>query len=137
MTVELHGTLAAGTLVVTGTDLTGKSVSLSKPVPAGAFLSAPGIGGSIHLIEKLARMKPGAKRTLTSLALDDFPVVGIVSTRYEVERRRDAGGHRVFAVAATQRGTTVRGDLVVDDAGFVVAQSFGPPISTTITRRSR
>lgn len=137
MTLELAGKVIAGKLVVTGTDLTGKPVSLSEPVPAGAFLSAPGIGGAIQLVEKLAGMKPGSKRTLTSLELGYFPTIAIVSARYEVERKLDSGGHRVFAFTATQRGTRVTGELVVDPAGFVVRQTLGPPVNTSFTRRPK
>jgi imidazolonepropionase-like amidohydrolase len=137
MTLDLRGKFTAGKLVVTGTDLTGRAVSLSQPVPIGAFLSAPGVGGSIRLVEQLAGMRPGSHRTLTSLALEPFPAIAIGSTRYEIERKRDRGGHRVFAVTATQRGASVTGELVVDNTGFVVAQTLGPPIATTITRRPR
>jgi hypothetical protein len=134
-TLALAGKITAGTLVVTGTDLSGRPISLRQPVPAGAFLSAPGIGGAIQLVERLAGMKPGGKRTLASLELGYFPAIAIVSTRYEVERKPDAGGHRVFAVRATQGGTTTAGELVVDDGGFVVAQTLGPPAATSVTRR--
>jgi len=135
MTVALAGNITAGKLVVTGTDLTGKSVSRSEPVPAGAFLSAPGIGGALQLAEQLAGWKPGTKRTLTSLEIGYFPAVGIVSTRYQVERRPDGHGHRVFTVSATQSGTTVTGQIEIDDAGFLVAQALGPPFNTSVTRR--
>jgi imidazolonepropionase-like amidohydrolase len=130
-TLALAGTVAGGTLVVTGTDLTGRSISMKKSVPAGAFLSAPGIAGSIQLVEKLAGMKPGTKRTLMSLELGYFPAIEIISARYEVERKPDAAGRRVFAVMATRSGTTVTGELVVDD-GLVVTGTLG---TTTFTRR--
>jgi hypothetical protein len=136
LTVELAGKITAGKLVVTGSDLTGKPVSLSQPVPAGAFLSAPGIGGSIRLADKLTGMKPGSKRTLTSLTLG-FPAISIIATRYEVERKPDAAGQRVFAVAATESGATITGELVVDTSGFVVAQTLGPPVNTSVARRPR
>jgi imidazolonepropionase-like amidohydrolase len=131
-TLALAGTVAGGTLVVTGTDLTGKSLSINKPVPAGGFLSAPGIAGSIQLVEKLAGMKPGTKRTLMSLELGYFPAIEIISARYEVERKPDAAGHRVFAVTVTRSGTTVTGEIVVDDGGLVVTETLG---TTTFTRR--
>jgi hypothetical protein len=135
MTLELSGKIAAGKLVVTGTDLTGKAVSLKGPVPAGAFLSGPGIGGSSQLVARLAGMKPGARRTLTSVELGYFPRIAIVSARHEIERKPDRGGHRVFAVATTQAETTVTGELVVDDGATIVGQTFAPPDATTITRR--
>jgi imidazolonepropionase-like amidohydrolase len=118
-TLELAGTIAAGTLTVTGTDFTGKSVSAKQPVPAGVFLSAPGIAGTVQLVDRLAAMKPGTKRTLTALELGYFPAVQIISARYDVERKPDVGGHRVYAVAATRNGTTVTGELVGDERGLV------------------
>jgi hypothetical protein len=135
MTLELAGKIVAGKLMVTGTDLTGKPVSLSERVPAGAFLAAPGIGGSIQLVGKLAGMAPGSKRTLTSLQLGYFPGIAILSTRHQVERKPDAGGHRVFAFTATQSGTALTGEIVVDASGFVAAQTLGPPVGTRTTRR--
>ncbi len=135
MTLALAGRISAGKLVVTGNDLTGKQVSLSASLPAGAFVSVSAIGGSIQLVEKLAAMRPGSKRTLASLELGYYPAIAIVSTRYEVERKPDARGHRVFAVAATQNGTTISWELVVDNANLVVAQTIGPPTNTSVTRR--
>ncbi len=135
MKLELAGKIAAGALVVTGTDLGGKSVSLRAPVPAGAFLSGPGIGGSLRLVEQLAGMKRGSKRTLTSLELGYFPAVSILSTRYDVARKPDTGGRRVFAVTVTQSGASFTEELVVDNGGFVVAQTLGAPINTSVTRR--
>jgi hypothetical protein len=41
----------------------------------------------------------------------------------------------VFAVATTQHGATVRGELEIDGDGFVVASRLGPPVATTSTRR--
>jgi len=135
MTVELRGKIAAGRLVVTGTDLTGKAVSRSEAVPAGAFLSGPGIGGASQLVAKLAGMKRGTRRTLTSIEVGSFPEIGIVTARHRIERKPDRGGHRVFAVATARDGGTVTGELVVDDGGSIIAQTFAPPVATTITRR--
>ena len=132
MTVDLTGTLTAGTLVVTGTDLAGQPVSLRAPAPAGAFLSGPGIGGALPLVDRLAGMKPGTRRTLTSLELGYYPAIAIIEARHDVERRPDAGGHRVFGVAVTQNGSTIKQELVVDGAGLVVAATIA---NTTITRR--
>jgi hypothetical protein len=67
MTVDLAGKVIAGKLVVTGVDLTGQAVSLSQPVPAGAFLSAPGIGGSIRLVgapDECARRGRSARQVM-------------------------------------------------------------------------
>jgi imidazolonepropionase-like amidohydrolase len=137
MTVDLAGTLTAGELVVTGTDLTGAPVSLRAPAPAGTFLLGPGIGGALPLIDRLAGMKPGTRRTLTSLELGYYPTIAIISARHEIERRPDAGDHRVFVVTTTRGGTTVTSELVIDRDGFIVARTDGAPVDTTITRRPR
>ncbi|HEX4423448.1 MAG TPA: amidohydrolase family protein [Kofleriaceae bacterium] len=135
MTLAVAGVVTAGKLVVTGHDLSGKAVALSQPMPPGGFLSAPGIAGALALVDQLAGMRPGTKRTVTALALDAYPAVAITTIRYAVARKPDRGGQRVFAVATTQHGTTVTGELVVDAAGTVVAQTLDPPVATTITRR--
>jgi len=133
--LQLAGQVTGGKLVVTGTDRSGKLLSLSEPVPAGAFLSGPGIGGSIMLADKLAGMKVGDKRQLVSLELAYFPATAIASVSYDIERKPDANGHRVFAVTTTASKDVVSGELVVDDGGFVVAQTFGPPLNLVFTRR--
>jgi len=133
--IQLSGTVAGGNLVATGTDRTGKQLSLSEPMPAGGFLSGPGMGGSIMLAEKLAGMKVGDKRQLVSLELAYFPATTIAKVSYDVERKPDANGHRVFAVASKQGMGVVTGELVVDQAGFVVSQTLGPPLDLTFTRR--
>ena len=137
MTVELSGTLTAGQLVVTGTDLTGGPVSLHAPAPAGAFLSGPGIGGALPLVDRLEGMKPGTRRTLTSLELGYYPTIAIIPARHDIERRQDAGGHRVFRVTTTRSGTTVTSELVVERDGLIVTRTDGAPVDTTITRRPR
>jgi hypothetical protein len=134
-TLALSGKVAAGKLVVTGTDGKGQPVSLAQRLPAGAFLSGPGIGGSIILAGKLTGMKVGGKRKLASLEISYFPATAIAMASYEVERKPDAGGHRVFAVTTRVGSDTATGDLVVDDQGFVVAQQLGPPMNLTVTRR--
>jgi hypothetical protein len=133
--LQLAGKITGGKLVATGTGPGGKPLSLSEPIPAGAFLSGPGIGGPVALTEKLTGMKQGGKRQLTALNLTSYPTAAIATIRYDVERKPDAHGHRVFAVTTTQGGITFSGDLIVDSAGFVVSQSIGPPISVTFTRR--
>ncbi|HEY0478160.1 MAG TPA: amidohydrolase family protein [Kofleriaceae bacterium] len=135
MTVSLAGKLAAGTLVVTGTDLTGTPVSLRAPVPAGTFLTGPGIGGMLPLVDRLAGMPAGTRRTVASLELGYFPTIAIVPARHEVERRPDAGGHQVFRVTTTRSGDTVTSELVVDGDGLIVARTDGAPVDTRITRR--
>jgi imidazolonepropionase-like amidohydrolase len=133
--LQLAGQVTGGKLVATGTDRSGKPLSLSEPVPAGAFLSGAGIGSAIVLAEKLAGMKVGDKRQLASLELAYFPVASIAQVRYDVERKPDANGHRVFAIATTMGRNVASGELVVDDGGFVVSQTFGPPLNLTFTRR--
>jgi Amidohydrolase family len=137
MTAQLTARLASGVLVVAGTDLSGRAVSLTQKLPAGAFVSPPGVGGAMRLVEELAGMKPGSKRTLTSLTVDCLPTVAIVSARHQVERKPDAGGRRVFAVVTTGRGASIAGELVVDQAGLVVSQTLGPPVAMRIARKPR
>lgn len=137
MTVDLAAKLTAGTLVVTGMDLTGKPVSLHASVPAGAFLSGSGIGGMLPLVDRLAGMAPGTRRTLTSLELGYFPAIAIVTARHEVERRPDIGDHRVFRVATTRGTATLTSELVVDGNGLVVEWTDGPPVDTRLTLRPR
>jgi hypothetical protein len=133
--LALSGKLARGKLVVTGTDGKGQPVALTEQLPTGAFLSAPGIGGSIVLASKLTGMKVGARRKLASLEISFFPEPAIAAASYDVERKPDADGHRVFAVTTRMGKDTATGDLVVDDQGFVVAQQLGPPMNLTFTRR--
>jgi hypothetical protein len=80
-------------------------------------------------------MKPGTRRSFVALNLTSYPSAGIAALHYDVERKSDAGSHRVFAVTTSQTGTTFTGELVIDTAGFVVSQTFGPPINLTFTRR--
>jgi imidazolonepropionase-like amidohydrolase len=136
-TVQLEGKVTGGKLVATGTGQGGKPLSLGEPVPAGGFLSGPDIGGSIAMAEKLVAMKPGDKRQLVALNLTSYPAPAIATIRYDVERKPDAAGNRVFAVTTTQGGIAFSGDLVLDRAGFVVSQTFGSPINLTFARRSQ
>ncbi|HEY1548289.1 MAG TPA: amidohydrolase family protein [Kofleriaceae bacterium] len=116
MTLALHAAIAGGELVVTGHDLTGKAVALRAPIPAGAFLSSPGIAGTMQLAARVADLAPGGKRTLTSIELVADPVA-IVTTRYVVERTTDR--ERIYNVAATRHHATTTSRLVVDPAGIV------------------
>lgn len=135
--LHLTGQITGGKLVATGTGEAGKPLSLGEPVPAGAFLSGPGLGGALALAEHLSGIKPGERRQLVALTLTAYPAAGIATIRYDVERKPDAGGQRVFAVTAAQGGFAIRGDLVLDSAGFVVSQQLGPPLNTTFTRRAK
>jgi imidazolonepropionase-like amidohydrolase len=130
----LSGKLTAGKLVVTGSDATGKPVSLSAPLPAGGFLSGPGLGGSVLLGDKLAGVKVGGKRTVASLEISYYPATTIVSASYAVERKPDANGHRVFSVTTTAGKDVATGDLELDAAGLVVAQTLGPPLNQVFSR---
>jgi imidazolonepropionase-like amidohydrolase len=133
--LQLTGKVTGGKLIATGTGQAGKPLSLSEPIPAGAFLSGPGVGGSIALAEHLGRLAPGSKAKLLALNLTSFPAPSIAALHYDVERKPDAAGHRVFAVTTTQGGTSFSGELVLDAAGYIVSQQFGPPINLTFTRR--
>jgi hypothetical protein len=104
-------------------------------VPADAFLSGPGAAGASALADKLSGMKPGAKRTLVSLELESIPAVGIAEVKYAVECKPDANGHRVFAVQTTQNGATGSFDLVLDNAGLVIADTLTSPFPVSYTRK--
>jgi hypothetical protein len=133
--LQLSGKVTSGALVVTGTDATGKPVSLSAPVPAGAFLAAPGIGGPILMADKLAGMKVGDRRALASLEISSYPKVAIGAAGYDVERKPDADGHRVFAVTATIDKTVSNSELVLDADGSVVRlRSSSPMFEIVYTR---
>ncbi|HEX3759331.1 MAG TPA: hypothetical protein VHW23_11515 [Kofleriaceae bacterium] len=81
--------------------------------------------------------KPGQRRQLVALTVTSFPAAAIATVRYDVERKPDAAGQRAFTVTTTEGGATVTGDVVLDTAGFVVSQQFGPPLNTTFTRREK
>jgi amidohydrolase family protein len=133
--IEMTGKAAGGKLVATGTGPGGKPVSLSAPIPAGAFFTGPGIGGALVLAEHLGGLAPGAKRQLLAIELTTFPALAVAPLRYDVERKPDAGGHRVYAVTITQGRLSVTGDLVLDAAGFVVSHSLGAPVNLSFRRR--
>ncbi|HEY0987025.1 MAG TPA: amidohydrolase family protein [Kofleriaceae bacterium] len=118
----------AGKLVVTGTDLSGRPVSLSAPMPAGASLWAPAMGGALQLADRLADLKPGETRDVAALEIDYASSISIVPTRYHVERRPDAGGQRVFAVTATRRNARVTSELAVDRG--VARRTVGTELTT-------
>jgi imidazolonepropionase-like amidohydrolase len=134
---QLAAKLTGGKLVATGADLHGKAVSLSEPLPKGGFVSSSGVGGALLLAERVASLKVGGKRTLAALELNSIPALGVYATSYAVERKPDASGNRVYAVATTVGKDTFTGDLVVDPQGFVVSQSAGPPLNLTFTRHAK
>jgi hypothetical protein len=133
--LSLDAKVDAGKLVATGTAVGGKPIALSEPLPKGAFLSAPGIGGSVELAGQLASLKVGARRTLHSLELGFFPQPKIEAAKYAVERKPDAGGHRIYAVTLEMGGQTIASELVVDAQGLPVSQTFGAPIDMKFVRR--
>jgi hypothetical protein len=136
---QLHLTakLTGGKLVATGIGQAGKPLSFSEPVPAGAFLTGPGIGDTFTLAERLSEIKPGERRQLVALSLTSYPTPGITAVHYNVERKPDAADQRVFAITITTGGFAVRSDVVLDRAGFVVSQQLGPPFNVTFTRRAK
>jgi len=87
------------------------------------------------LAEKLAGMKVGDKRALASLEIGYFPATAIVATGYDVERKPDANGHRVFAVTTKIDKTVATGDLELDGDGFVVSRKVSAPFELVSTRR--
>lgn len=134
-TVALDGRLEQGTLVVTGTSARGAPISTSAPFPPGAFLSGFGVAGSLELVERLAGMAVGERRSLASLELSIFPRPAAAAATHEVERKPDAGGLRVYAVTKQAGPLKLTGELTVDDAGQIAAQSLGPPLDLTFRRR--
>ena len=131
----LDGKLTGGTLVVTGTDFSGKPLSLSEPLPKNAFLTGGGAGGGLILADKVAGLAVGATRTLDGLELNSLPKVGIFALHYVVERKPDAGGHRIYKVTTTLSGSASTGELVLDAKGQLVSQTYGPPLDLAITRQ--
>lgn len=106
-------------------------MALNAPVPAGAFLSAPGMGGAIQLAGRLAGMRPGSHRELTALEIGYSPAIGIATVGYQIERKPDADGHRRFAVTAARSGTTVTSELVIDDGG-VARRTAGSEVTMRV-----
>ncbi|MDQ3367045.1 MAG: hypothetical protein M3680_16600, partial [Myxococcota bacterium] len=115
-------------------DLSGAVVALSAPLPSGAFLAGPGLGGAIELADQLAGMQVGARRTATSLELAYFPRAAIETAVLAIERKPDAGGHRVFALSIRFGTLTIASELVLDAAGLPVRQAFGAPLDVTFER---
>jgi imidazolonepropionase-like amidohydrolase len=132
--VQLTGKVAGGKLVATGTGAGGKPLALSEPVPAGALLSGPGIGGLVALAAQLGPLAPGARRSFVALTFNVFPSAGIGTEHYDVERKPDAGGHRVYAITAATGGIKTSGDLEVDGDGMIVSQHLGPPLNVAFSR---
>jgi imidazolonepropionase-like amidohydrolase len=127
--LQLTGKLTGGKLAVTGTDAAGKPLALSAPLPTGGYLSGPGVGGTIVLADRLAGMKVG------SLELAYYPTTAIATASYDIERKPDAGGQRVFALTGKVNGNPETAEIVVDREGFVVKHAVTSPMSLVFTRR--
>lgn len=137
MKLDIAAARARGAVVVTGTDLAGAPVSLRASAPAGAVLSIPGIGGTVAIVDRLAGLTPGTRRTVMALELDYFPRVAIVAVRRDIERKPDVGGNRVFRIATRRAESTVTSEVVADRDGLLVTQTDGPPVDTIATRRAQ
>ena len=133
--IALEAKPAGGKLTATGKDASGTAVELSEPLPADAFIAAPGIGGTIELADKLAGMKVGETRKATSLELATFPKPAIERATYEVTRKPDAGGNRVFSMTMKFGAMAITSDLVLDAKGLPLEQSFGSPLDFKLVRR--
>jgi len=133
--LQLSGKVTGGKLAVTGTDAAGKPLSFSAALPAGGFLSGPGVGGTIALADKLTGMKVGDHRALASLELTYFPTTGIATSTLDLERKPDADGQRVFALTGKVNGNPETAEIVIDRDGFVVKHAVGPPMNLTFSRR--
>ncbi|HZJ62526.1 MAG TPA: hypothetical protein VFD36_03320, partial [Kofleriaceae bacterium] len=101
----------------------------------GGYLSGPGVGGTIVLADRLAGMKVGDKRTIGSLELAYYPTTAIATASYDIERKPDAGGQRVFALTGKVNGNPETAEIVVDREGFVVKHAVTLPMSLVFTRR--
>jgi hypothetical protein len=139
MTLTVTAAPSAGALVVTGHDLAGAPVSLHAARPAGTMLSLPGLATSAALLPQLARLAPGARRTIAALELAVYPALAIAPVRYKLTRRADDAGHRVYSVE-TVRGagasaSSVTSELTVDRDGSLLKVADGAPADTVATLR--
>jgi imidazolonepropionase-like amidohydrolase len=129
--ITLEAAPAGDTWKATGKDASGRAIDTSVPLPKDAILGSPGIGDGFELAAKLATMKVGDKRKLTSLELTTFPSPGIERAELEVTRTSPT----TFSISMRYQNMTLASELVVDDKSLPLSQSFGPPISFTIVRR--
>ena len=102
---------------------------------SAACSSAPGIGGAFNLVERLAGITVGERRTLTSFELSAFPRPSIDAITHEVERKPDAGGLRVYAVTSQAGLQRYSNEIAVDERGVIETHSFGPPLDDVYRRR--
>ncbi len=104
-------------------------------IPAGGFITVPGAGGLEVLATRLGGMKIGERRRLSALEINYVPTTALVTLDYDVERKPDAGGHRVFALGRSQGKRRSSGEIVVDAAGHIVAATPGWPPGLRFVRR--
>jgi len=129
--LPIDPTHAALPLVPDGVMVRGRPRSLSAPLPAGGFLIAPAMAGILQLADRLTDLRPGAKRTLAALEVTFFPAIGLAPVRYQIERKPDAAGRRIFAVTAT-RGTAATTSELALDARGVAQLTAGPEVTTRL-----
>ena len=122
-----------GKLIATGTDVAGKPIALSEPMPKDAFISAPGIGGSVMLVSDLDGLRVGERGKSTSIELGFFPQPKIEVAKYQAERKADVDGNIVYVLAYELGGQTIASELHVK-ADIPVKQTFGPPIDMSFVR---
>ena len=132
---QLAGKLVDGVFRVTGNDTAGNPVSLSARLAENGFLSAPGIGAMIMLLDSARELKVGDTKQLTSLQIAGTPTAKIVSARYDVERKPDVDGRQVFAVAIEAGRFRQKNELVLDGDGFILKETESAPSNVTNTRR--
>jgi hypothetical protein len=132
---QLAGQLVDGIFRVTGTDTAGNPVSLSARLPENGFLSAPGIGAMLMLLDHVRELKVGETKQLSSLQIAGTATVKIGSASYGVERKPDIDGRQVFEVAIEAGRFRQKTELVLDGDGFIVKQTDGAPSNLTDTRR--
>jgi len=119
-------------LVAAGT-VAGTKIDLSADIPAGAFLSGPGIGGVIELVATLA-MKPGDKRKTTSLEIATFPSTSLQKGDYDVERKPDVDGKQKYVGTVAFGNMSASLDLLVEN-GIPVEATFGQPFGIKYVRK--
>jgi imidazolonepropionase-like amidohydrolase len=134
-TVALTGKVTGEVLQVTTTASGRPPQVRTARLPPGGLITVPGTGGLIALAARLDGMKLGDHRKLTALEINYLPTSAVVTLAYDVERRPDAAGNRVFALTTKLGAREVTGELVLDPAGLVVAATPGRPPGLRLQRR--
>ena len=122
-----------GKLVATGTDVAGKPIALSEAMPKDAFISAPGVGGTVFLVSDLDGLRVGETGKSTSIELGFFPQPKIEIAKYNAERKPDVDGNIVYAIKYELGGQTIDSELHVKD-DIPIKQTFGAPIDMSFVR---